>query len=72
MCDVLWKLGDVDHARRSRKTQEEIGADTLFRVHNQSVGDNSQCEAIYRRPGLIANVLCMREEFRARWVDFYR
>jgi len=46
--------------------------DTFFRVHNQSVGDNSQCEAIYRRPGLIANVLCMREEFRARWVDFYR
>ncbi len=32
MCDVVWKLGDVDHARRSRNTQEEIGADTLFWV----------------------------------------
>ncbi len=32
MCDVLWKLGDVDHARRSRSTQEEIEADMLFSV----------------------------------------
>src|SRR5262249_13963842 len=32
MCDVVWRLGDVDHARRSRNTQERIGADTLFSV----------------------------------------
>jgi hypothetical protein len=32
MCDVVWKLGDVNHARRSKKTQEEIGADSLFSV----------------------------------------
>ena len=32
MCDVLWKLRDVDHARRSRSTQEEVGTDTLFSV----------------------------------------
>jgi hypothetical protein len=32
MCDVAWKLVDFDHARRSRNTQEEIGADTLFSV----------------------------------------
>jgi len=30
MGDVVWKLADFDHARRSRNTQEEIGADTLF------------------------------------------
>src|SRR6202162_5556126 len=30
----VWKLGDVDRARRSRNTQEEIGTDTLFSVHN--------------------------------------
>jgi hypothetical protein len=74
MCDVVWKLGDVDHARRSRNTQEEIGADTLFSLQNQCMGDNSQYEAIYRRPGLglFANVLCMQEEFRARWLDYYR
>ena len=29
MCDVAWKLGDVDHAWRSRNTQEEIGVDTF-------------------------------------------
>jgi hypothetical protein len=46
--------------------------DTLFSVHNQCMGDNSQYEAIYRRPGLFANVLCMQEEFRARWLDYYR
>src|SRR5258708_6888572 len=27
MCDVLWKLRDVDYARRSRSTQEEVGTD---------------------------------------------
>jgi Domain of unknown function (DUF427) len=68
----VWKLGDVDRARRSRNTQEEIGTDTLFSVHNQCMGDNSQYEAIYRRPGLFANVLRMQEEFRARWLDYYR
>jgi hypothetical protein len=26
----VWKLGDVGRARRSRTTQEEIGADTLL------------------------------------------
>ena len=46
--------------------------DTLFRIQNQSMGDNSQCEAIYGRAGLLANILCMQEEFRARWLDFYR
>jgi hypothetical protein len=30
MCDVVWKLGDFDHTRRSGNTKEEIGADTLF------------------------------------------
>src|SRR5207244_4686004 len=32
MSDVVWKLGDVEHARRSRNTQEESGADSLFSV----------------------------------------
>ena len=32
MGDVVWKLADFDHARRSRNTQEEFGADTLFSV----------------------------------------
>ena len=31
MCDVVWKLGDFDPARRNRNTQEEIRAHTLFR-----------------------------------------
>jgi hypothetical protein len=29
MCDVLWKLHDVDHVRRSRSTQEQVGTDNL-------------------------------------------
>ena len=32
MCDVMRKLADVDHARRSRNNQEEIGADTILSV----------------------------------------
>jgi hypothetical protein len=28
MCDVVWKLSDVDHARCRRNTGEDIGADT--------------------------------------------
>jgi hypothetical protein len=36
MGDAVWKLGDVDHARRSRNTQEEIGADTLFCIGSLS------------------------------------
>jgi len=30
MSDVVWKLSDVEHTRRSRNTQEESRADTLF------------------------------------------
>jgi hypothetical protein len=28
MCDVLWKLRDVDHAWRIRSIQEEVGTDS--------------------------------------------
>ena len=37
MCDVVWKLGDVDHVRRSRNAKEEIGADKL----KQHLGDTA-------------------------------
>jgi hypothetical protein len=58
-------LGAVEtSSRRSRRVR--------FSVHNQCKGENSPYEAIYRRPGLFANVWCMREEFRARWLDYYR
>jgi hypothetical protein len=33
---------------------------------------NSQYEAINRHPRLFANILYMREEFRALWLDCYR
>jgi hypothetical protein len=32
MSDVVWKLSDVEHTLRSRNTQEESRADTLFSV----------------------------------------
>ena len=37
----------------------EIGADTLLSVYSQCMGDNWQYEAVYRRQGLFADVLCM-------------
>ena len=46
--------------------------DTLFRVHNQSMGDNLTIRGYLQAPGLIASVLCMQEEFRAKWLDSYR
>src|SRR5262249_2293200 len=44
MCDVVWKLVDVEHAWRTRS----------------------------KRQSLFANVFCLQEEFRARWLDCYR
>jgi catechol 2,3-dioxygenase-like lactoylglutathione lyase family enzyme len=72
MCDAVWKLGDVDHARCSRNTREEIRPDTVPSVHSRCIGDNSQCEATYRRPGLFANPPCMQEKFRTRWPNYCR
>jgi len=46
--------------------------DTLFRVHNKSMGDNLTIRGYLQAPGLIASVLCMQEEFRAKWLDSYR
>jgi hypothetical protein len=41
-------------------------------VDSHCMGDNSQYEAIYRRTGLVTNVLCMQEEFRERWLSYFR
>jgi len=30
VCDVMWKVGDVDHTRRSKNTQEERSPSPLF------------------------------------------
>jgi len=59
MCDVLRKLGDVDHARRSRNNQGGDRGGYAFSVYSQCMGDNWQYEAVYRRQGLFADVLCM-------------
>jgi hypothetical protein len=40
----VWKLGDVNHARRSRNTQEEIGADTLFWARRGRFRGRDPCE----------------------------
>lgn len=41
MSDVVWKLGDVDRARRSRNTQEELDESYECRGFPDLVRDHS-------------------------------